>query len=138
MHKLRHYPPAPFSEIHWNPTEHWVWRKLSTGESADFNERYGLCPLSWVEGAWPKEEKARRRIRPQFLYTILLHEPWREALSDRGVRLVGAYLAGPVDMPHAVVRHEFCLIDCYLEGGLNLFDARFTHRVDIYACCVNE
>ena len=130
-------PRVPLPEIHWSPNEQWVWRKVRRGEEADFNKRYGVCPLPWVDEAWTEEEKARRLIRPEFLYTVLLHEPWRSALSNWGFRLGGAYFAEPILMPHAEVIHEFWLTGCRIEYLLLLYDARFAHRLVITGCRVN-
>ena len=84
-----HQPHVPLPEIHWSPNEQWVWRTLRREERVDFNERCGVKLVAWEDEAWNEEEKARRLIRPEFLYTILLHEPWRGALSNWGVRLRG-------------------------------------------------
>ena len=133
-----HQPHVPLPEIHWSPNEQWVWRKLRRGEFADFNERYGVCPLPWEEEAWNEEEKARRLIRPEFLYTVLLHEPWRSALSNWGFRLGGVYFANPIEMPHAEVVHEFWLMGCRVEHGLLFYDARFLHRLVMSGCILEE
>ena len=131
-----HQPHVPLPEIHWSPNEQWVWRKLRQGESADFNERYGVCPIPWEKGAWNEEEKARRLIRPEFLYTVLLYEPWRSALSNWGFQLDGAYFVEPIMMPHAEVSHEFWLAGCRLEDGLYLYNARFARRLVLEGCLV--
>ena len=107
-----HQPHVPLPEIHWSPNEQWVWRTLRREERVDFNERCGVKLVAWEDEAWNEEEKARRLIRPEFLYTILLHEPWRGALSNWGVRLRGAYLEAPIMMPNAEIGHEVWLAGC--------------------------
>ncbi len=132
-----HQPHVPLPEIHWSPNEQWVWRKLRRGEVADFNEKYGVFPTPWEDEAWNEKEKARRLIRPEFLYTILLHEPWRSALSNWGVRLGGAYFPEPIEMPMADVINELWLVGCRIENGLLLYDAHFAHRLVINRSFVN-
>ena len=134
-----HQPHVPLPEIHWSPNEQWVWRKLRPGGVRRLQpEVRRFCPIPWEEEAWNEEEKTRRLIRPEFLYTVLLHEPWRGALSNWGVRLKGAYFAESIEMPHAEVAHEFWLVGCRVEDGLLLYDARFAHRLVMWGCCVNE
>lgn len=133
-----HQPHVPLPEIHWSPNEQWVWRKLRRGERADFNERYGVKLVAWEEDAWNEKEKARRLIRPEFIYTILLHEPWRGALSNWGVRLRGAYFAERIRMPYAKVALSFRLRGCRMEKGLSLYGARLDHRLALEGCWVKN
>ena len=135
-----HQPHVPLPEIHWSPNEQWVWRKLRRGEEADFNARwYGnSCLLPWADEAWNEEEKARRLIRPEFLNTILLHEPWRSALSNWGFRLGGAYFPASMKMPHAEVTSHFWLSGCRLEGGVGFIGTHFARRLGLEGCFVRE
>src|SRR5262249_31097651 len=61
----------------WTPQEQWVWTCVCRGGIADFNraEGYGgqLDPQN-PEG-WP----LNRILRPEFLATILVQEPYRSA-----------------------------------------------------------
>ncbi|MBE9592114.1 MAG: hypothetical protein IMF19_01415, partial [Proteobacteria bacterium] len=69
---VKYLPPSV-----WTPQEKWVWEQVSQGEIADFNKAKGyggkLSPRK-SEG-W----KENRIIRPKFLETILLQEPYQNA-----------------------------------------------------------
>src|ERR687895_1265410 len=74
----------------WMPQEQWVWEHICVGKIADFNSAkdYGDKLDPKRREGWP----ANRIIRPGFLETILLYEPYRSALPHQGVRLNGAWI----------------------------------------------
>jgi hypothetical protein len=84
----------------WSKQEKWVWDQVCIGVIADFNEAEGyggeLDPKK-LEG-WPEN----RVLRPEFLETMLLHEPYRSAVPRQGVRIVGAWFKEKLDLSDAV------------------------------------
>jgi hypothetical protein len=79
--ELKKWVPLPMED--WSAQERWVWDMVSTGKIADFNDtgldfnRGGRELKPENEEDWKGEEGARRLLRPAFLETILLYEPWR-------------------------------------------------------------
>jgi uncharacterized protein YjbI with pentapeptide repeats len=102
----------------WTPQEKWVWEQVSQGEIADFNKAEGYGgKLSPIE---PEGWKENRMLRPKFLETILLQEPYQNALTHRGVRIAGAWFKEPVD-----------LSDTTIPCQLRLKGSRFEQDVDL-------
>ena len=110
---IKYLPPSV-----WTPQEKWVWEQVSQGEIADFNkaEGYGgkLSPRK-SEG-W----KENRILRPKFLETILLQEPYQNALTHRGVRIVGAWFKEPVDLSNATIPSQLWLNGSRFEQDVDL------------------
>jgi uncharacterized protein YjbI with pentapeptide repeats len=100
----------------WSSQEKWVWKRICEGEIADFNtaRAYGgsLDPKK-LEG-W----SAKRALRSQFLQTILLFEPFRSALPQSGVRIVGAWFQEPMDLYNATLAHPVALVGCRFERSV--------------------
>jgi uncharacterized protein YjbI with pentapeptide repeats len=110
---IKYLPPSV-----WTPQEKWVWEQVSQGEIADFNkaEGYGgkLSPRK-SEG-W----KENRVLRPKFLETILLQENYRNALTRRGVRIVGAWFKEPVDLSDTTIPSQLWLDGSRFELDVDL------------------
>ena len=72
-------------------TSDFVWEKTA---EADFNSREGkkLDPTSPY--CWDNS----RRISSEFLETILFEKPFREAVTRKGVRIIGACFPEKVDL----------------------------------------
>jgi hypothetical protein len=73
-----------------------VWKKVSAGVRADFNQADGhegnLDPKN-ADG-WSRS----RVLRQQFLEVILLREPFRSVLTRKGVYIEGAWFVEPLDL----------------------------------------
>ena len=110
---IKYLPPSV-----WTPQEKWVWEQVFQGEIADFNkaEGYGgkLSPRK-SEG-W----KENRILRPKFLETILLQEPYQNALTHRGVRIAGAWFKEPVDLSNATIPSQLWLNGSRFEQDVDL------------------
>lgn len=59
--------------------EKWVWGQICLGKVADFNITKGYGGS--LDPREPKEWVEKRVLRPKFLETILLFEPYRDALT---------------------------------------------------------
>ena len=94
----------------WTEPEKWAWREICEGRIANFNERYNepLDPRNpqhdhkWSDG--------RRTLSSDFLESILLHEPFRSAIPDRGIVIVAAYFDRYVNLHAAVVHRPLLLM----------------------------
>jgi hypothetical protein len=91
----------------WTPQEKWVWKQLCEGEIADFNKMgvYG----GELDPKKPEDWPDSRILTPVFLETILLHEPYRGALTHYGVRIIGAWFREPLDLSNAILDHQLWL-----------------------------
>ena len=105
------------ADASWTDAEKFVWRKVCVGEAADFNSEPGFGgvrdpaqPLTWTKD---------RVLRPSFLEQILLEDRFRNALTRRGVRILGARFSETVDLENVDLKHELWLADCLLESGAN-------------------
>ena len=107
-------PPRP----EWSEPEKWVWEQSCLGLVADFNERYRNPLDATKEEVWSEEEKARRGLSSDFLRTILTREPWKEAITENGVCIYGAYFDEQVDLSQAGPICTLWLDNSRLTGGL--------------------
>src|SRR6266850_3091133 len=102
----------------WTSQENWVWKQVCQGKMADFNTLNGyggeLDPKS------AKEWRETRILRPAFLETILLHEPYRSALTRSGVSIRGAWLKNSLNLSHATLLHLFLLENSRIEQDVDL------------------
>jgi hypothetical protein len=81
----------------WTPQEKFVWERVCVGEIANFNYNapgYG----GNLDARKPEGLPSNRILRSSFLETILLKDKYRRALTRRGVLIVGARFAEPVDL----------------------------------------
>jgi hypothetical protein len=102
----------------WTPQEKWVWEQVSQGEIADFNkaEGYGGTLNPRESEGW----KENRILRPKFLETILLQEHYQNALTRRGVRIVGAWFKERLDLSDATIPSQLCLDYSRFEQDVDL------------------
>ena len=109
----------------WTPQEKWVWDQVCRGKAANFNkvEDYGgdLDPKEDKE--WPRE----RILSPTFLETILLHEPYRGALTHHGVHIVGAWFEESLDLSNTHLSCQLWLQKSRFESDVSLNFLK-THR----------
>ncbi len=112
----------------WTPQEKWVWRKVCRGEIADFNNEEQRYLYVWIGGDLDPNEREdwpeSRVLTPEFLETILLHEPFRSAQTRLGVRIVGAWFKSKIDLEGAEIERELSLDRSRLDKGGSLDDVR--------------
>ena len=106
--------------VGWSESEKWTWKQICEGRTANFNTLLGeeLDPQDpnhyreWSDG--------RRTLSSDFLQAILLHEPYRSAVPDRGVWIVAAFFEQGLNLDDAV-----------LQGPLILHSSQFNATVSM-------
>ena len=116
-----------------NKNEEWAWKKICAGEEVDFSRRDGvrLDPRIAEPG---RKEWENRAIGSRFLETVLLHEPYRSAIPRKGVRIVGAYLMGPLDLADATLARPLVLTLTRFDSDVDLRRLRTNARVGLDQC----
>ncbi len=100
----------------WTEQERWVWKEVCEGREADLNQREGLQHQPNNSDSWSRS----RILRPTFLESILLHEPYLRALTHRGVRIKGGWFIEPLDLSEAILTKPLSLKDCRFDGNVML------------------
>jgi len=124
----------------WSEPEKWVWQKTCGGQIADFSKQYGLAePLNPKDpNSWDEIERNRRLLSPEFLETILLHQPWRGGITRLGLRIVGAIFAEPLDLSRASVDHRLWLDFCLFERKLNFEGIRIEGYLSLEGSALSQ
>ncbi len=109
-------------EREWTDQEVWVWnQRICLGENANLSLRPdglgGGCDLDAAE-EWPDD----RVLTPQFIETVLFHEPFRSAYARRGFRVSCARFDDQLVLSHGDFAHEIWLRFSYFPSGLNFTD----------------
>ncbi|MGH7381602.1 MAG: hypothetical protein ACREKR_05150 [Candidatus Methylomirabilales bacterium] len=102
----------------WTAQEKWAWKHVCEGIIADFNEgeEYGGRLDPKTSDGWPES----RVLRPAFLETILLHEPYRSSVPRQGVRISGAWFKDHLDLSNATLAHPLYLEGCRFDLPVDL------------------
>lgn len=95
----------------WTEQESWAWKEVCEGREADFNKLEGGTLNPNDSEKWTRI----RILRSEFLESILLHEPYRTALSHRGIRIKGAWFIEPLDLSDATLTKPLGLEDCRFD-----------------------
>jgi hypothetical protein len=100
----------------WTAPEKWAWSKICVGDVADFNERDHVDPPldPKRDEGWTND----RRLSSSFLETVLLYDPFRSALTRKGVHIVGAWFAEPVDLESARIEAQLLLERSRFDGNV--------------------
>jgi hypothetical protein len=119
----------------WLEQEKWVWKQICTGRTADLNERdVGHSALSPHDGTdWPQT----RVLRPQFVKTILVTEPFRSAIPHQGVHIVGGLIDGPLDLQNIEPRVILRFHSSRFNGPLAISGMVSSHAVDLEKSHIN-
>jgi uncharacterized protein YjbI with pentapeptide repeats len=103
----------------WTIQEKWVWQKACEGSEADLAQQYGGATIAVDTQNWPLQ----RILRPGFLRTVLLKEPFRSAIDPKGLRIRGAWFKEQIDFDGAQIKSELWIDESLLERGANLINA---------------
>jgi uncharacterized protein YjbI with pentapeptide repeats len=114
-------------EKDWTEQEKWVWMQLCEGRKADLNQRDGRKLDPGNIEFWPRS----RILRPTFLESILLHEPYRTALAHSGVRIEGAWFVSSIDMSDAIFTKPVALVYCRFEKDITLAQVQTSHWISL-------
>jgi hypothetical protein len=122
-------PPAATCSVpaaaDWSTGEQWAWSEVCAGRAADFARRYGGGADPAAAASWPPE----RTIGAGFLAALLQRPPWRDAVTPKGVRLIGVRLAEPLDLTNAAIAVEFRLEASRIEAPFVLAGAHGASRM---------
>ena len=114
----------------WALQEKWAWNQICQGKTADFNigEDYGgvLDPKK-KDIKWPDT----RVLSPAFLETVLLHEPYREAVTRHGIQITGAWFTKPLDLSYSTLTHEIALRGCRFESYVTLSNLKTSKIISL-------
>ena len=115
---------APDIPKSWTQAEAWAWKEICEGRNADFNKRL----MKTLDPDDPNDDMAwmndNRALRPDFLKSILLNEPFRSAIPYRGVYIVAAYFQDDVRLNDAPIERPLVFWDTVFHGSLSML--RFT------------
>ena len=116
--------------LKWNKAEKWAWKQICEGQNANFNSD------KWAKELNPENPKrevldlkkakhddkllAMRKLRPRFLKTILLNEPFRSAIPHRGVRIYGAYFEDKIDLGNASIERPMLIENSIFKSQVNM------------------
>ena len=104
----------------WNQTEEWAWQRICEGHWADLSEHLGAQPFKPIDEDSEIDWKTARLLTPNFLETILMVEPFRNAVSRKGVRVYGAYFAEKLDLQDASLKKPLRLEGSHFESEVNM------------------
>ncbi|MCB2194135.1 MAG: hypothetical protein KQI62_21345 [Deltaproteobacteria bacterium] len=111
-------PWTPLPAHSWSGPERWAWEQIRRGNIADFNAPLvadGKEPLDVTTSTVCQEDWERCGIRANFLRTILFCQPWCDAITHKGIRIIGAAIEERLLLDSAQIDHEF-----QLEGSILL------------------
>ncbi len=80
-------------------------------------------------GTRPKRSSKARIIRADLLRYLILGGCQECRLHEKGVQLVGAWIAGPLDLSFASAKGAVHLLDCAFEAPLEAYQASFDRLV---------
>lgn len=111
----------------WSDQEKLVWKNICEGKDFNFNQLPGyggkLKPSDAQD--WP----AQRVLSEEFLETILLHEPYKNIVSHRGVRIIGAWFKEEIDFSNATIEHDLWLEHCKFSAPIIFFHTRLSQSL---------
>ena len=109
----------------WTEAENYVWNHICAGGIANFDEGRELDPGSSCYCV------PTRRISWKFLNKILSDERFREAVTHRGVRIIGACFPDKIDLKNGRLPWPLELRHSRFEKGLNMLRLRADRHVSL-------
>jgi hypothetical protein len=120
-------PPLPS----WTETEAWIWQRICIGRPANLGERKHSAPRSALDPHDGRPWPADRTITAKFLKTILLVTPYREAIPNEGVHIIGAHVAETLNLENANLRAKLWLESSRFDGDIALDGAISDYSIDL-------
>lgn len=125
--------PCPIgSSPNWTKTESWAWEQLCASKIADFNKLLGED----LNVKSQERQLDQRLLKSSFIETILLNPPYRNVLPRRGLRLIGAVIAGELDLNNADISAEIKIEKSKLLEGIRLDGATFHLGIAFNECYI--
>jgi hypothetical protein len=111
----------------WTPQEVWVWGEICQGKAANFNSggSYGGWLHPGSRSRWPQN----RILRPSFLQTILLIDPYQRAASIRGVTIIGAWFPDSINLANTSLTADLLLQGCRFDSPVNLAQLKSSRSI---------
>ncbi len=123
---LADHAPGP-----WSQQEEWAWNeRICLGRSADLSRRRGGaggdCEPANGED-WPED----RVLTSSFLQTVLFHEPFRSAYTQRGVHLRCARFDETLDLSGGHFAHDLFVAHSYFSNDIYAHDLQIDHNLSL-------
>jgi hypothetical protein len=116
-------------DAHWTAQEQFVWGRACAGRVADFNSAEGYG--GHLDPKRPAGLPANRVLRPEFIKSILLDDPYRQVLVHSGLRIDGALFMSEIVLRNADLASELWLDHSLLEKGADFTALRSTRRITL-------
>ena len=108
----------------WSASEKWAWKEICEGRTANFNTLLGeeLDPRDPNHNR--KWSDRRRTLSSAFLQAVLLHEPFRSTVPDRGVWIVAAFFEQGLNLDDSVLQRPLVIHSSQFNAPVSLSRVR--------------
>jgi hypothetical protein len=124
----------PNSELNWSQQEEWTWEKICEGSIADLT----FGPRGELREAYELAPSQERVLSARFLKTILLREPFRSAIPELGVHIIGARFEEELDLSSARIDAQLTFKGSYFQERVSFAESEFNRKVAFTASSFEE